>query len=498
MISPTKLRHALREQETTGRPLGEILIERGDVRAVDLQRAMSAQRAQLETRDPKVGHSRRDMLFGEIAVAGGWIRAQDLHGALREKADHTRDPRKLGEVLRDGGYIDDASLREILRAQDRRQVKKVLTCRECGTAHDGTSAVAGGKFRCKGCRRVFEAPKALFAAAMVKPRRPNSGSVPAKRFLGPYEIVDEVARGGMGIVYRAVHRTLNREVALKVLTAGPGVSKDMVIRFKAESRAAARLHHRAIVPIFDVGVQGDRHYIAMEYIAGRTLDGWVRHRRPDAATVAQVLAEVADALAHAHSRGIIHRDVKPGNILIDAQDKPHITDFGLAMDVKADTRLTQSGVALGTPTYMSPEQARGDMENLDGRSDIFSLGSVCYEAIAGRPPFVGASVMDTLLRVVQDDPRRLRSRAPNVPPDLEAVCMKALEKEPAQRYDNAAAFASDLARVAKGEPVSARQPALWRRVRRRAKKHRAALIAGAGVMSGAAVVGVAWLVALFA
>ncbi|MHC5020773.1 MAG: serine/threonine-protein kinase, partial [Planctomycetota bacterium] len=267
------------------------------------------------------------------------------------------------------------------------------------------------------------------------------------------------------------------------------------VRFKAEARAAARLRHRAIVPIFDVGVQGDRHYIAMEYIAGQTLDAWVRQRRPDANAVATVLAEVAEALAHAHSRGIVHRDVKPGNILIDGQDRPHITDFGLAMDVKADTRLTQSGVALGTPTYMSPEQARGDMENLDGRSDIFSLGSVCYEAIAGRPPFVGASVMDTLLRVVQDEPRRLRHRVPNVPEDLEAVCMKALEKEPAHRYDNAAALATDLARVARGEPVSARRPALWRRVRRRAKQHRAALIASAGVLSGAAVTGLVWLFA---
>jgi len=437
------------------------------------------------------------LLFGEIAVRGGWIRAKDLHGALREKADHTRDPRKLGEVLRDGGYLDDASLREILREQDRRQVKKVLSCRDCGTAHDGTHATAGGKFRCKGCRRVFEAPRALFAAALSAPRRPGSSRVPAKRYLGPYEIVDEVARGGMGIVYRAVHRTLSREVALKVLTAGPGVSKDMVIRFKAEARAAARLHHRAIVPIFDVGVQGDRHYIAMEYIAGRTLDAWVRDRAPDSSTVAVVLAEVAEALAHAHSRGIIHRDVKPGNILIDAADKPHITDFGLAMDVQADTRLTQSGVALGTPTYMSPEQARGDMENLDGRSDIFSLGSVCYEAIAGRPPFVGASVMDTLLRVVQDEPKRLRSRVPSVPEDLEAVCMKALEKEPELRYDNAAALATDLARVARGEPVSARRPALWRRMRRRAKQHRATLIAGAGVVSGAAVTGLVWLIAQF-
>ena len=436
-----KLRAALREQQHTGRPLGEILLARGDVRAVDLARAMAAQRAQLEAPAGPDGRARREVLFGEIAMDGGWIKAEQLHRALREKADHPGDPRPLGEVLRDAGALDDGAVQAILREQDRRTVRKVLCCRECRTAHDASDAHGGGRFKCRGCGRVLQAPPGVFAPS---PAARPAGGATARRSLGPYEIRGEIARGGMGIVYRAVHRTLGRPVALKVLTAGPGVSDEMVQRFKAEARAVARLRHPGVVPVYDIGTQGDRHFVALELIEGRTFDAWVREERPGPGVVARLLAEVADALAHVHAQGIVHRDVKPGNILIDEQGAPHLTDFGLAVDLQADCRLTQSGVALGTPTYMSPEQARGQQDKIDGRSDVFALGVVCYEALAGRAPFVGASVMDTLLRVVQDRPLPLRRRAPKVPAWLEAVCMKALEKERHRRFRSAADMAAAL------------------------------------------------------
>ena len=310
---------------------------------------------------------------------------------------------------------------------------------------------------------------------------------------GAYELIREVARGGMGVIYEARQADLRRTVALKMILAGRLATEAEAQRFAQEARAAANLDHPGIVPVYEFGRHDDRPYYAMAFVAGPSLAQCLTEGPLPPREAAALLAEVAEAVAYAHGRGVIHRDLKPSNILIGPDGRPRVADFGLAkvLDLPADAGLTATGEVLGTPGYMPPEQARGEIARIGPPSDVYSLGAVLYEALSGRPPFKAASPWETIRQVLEATPAPVRLLNPQVPRDLEMICAKCLEKDPTARYGAADELAADLRRFLAGEPILARRPGPLSKVARRLRKHRrvvrvatAAVLLTAGAIFG--------------
>ncbi len=352
-------------------------------------------------------------------------------------------------------------------------------------------------------RMLRAEPEAGFLAP-PEPPAPASGQAP--RRLGDFELLEEIGRGGMGVVYRARQLSLGgRIVAVKVLPPSLTLTERQVDRFQREARAAARLHHPNIVTVLTVGAADGMHYFAMDFVGGPNLAEELKRLREEKAvgdettahlpsshaetyfrTVAEIVRQVADALHYAHQHGVVHRDVKPSNLLLDTEGRVRIVDFGLARDEEQGT-ITKSGELAGTPHYMSPEQARASRHKVDHRTDIYSLGVVLYELLTLRRPFEGRTSQEIIHNILEREAPRIRKLNPRVPRDLEVICTTAMAKEVAERYSSAAELRDDLVRFLSHQAIRARPPLVAQRLLRWARRHRRLLAASALVFLAATV-----------
>lgn len=298
----------------------------------------------------------------------------------------------------------------------------------------------------------------LAERAGAPPRLGDQSAVSAAhrlpRDFGPYELEEELGRGGMGVVYLARHRALRTHFALKMIRASEFAAADEIRRFFQEARAAAQLRHPHIVSVHDAGEIGQCPFLVMRYVRGETLAVRLKRGLPESSETARIMQAVARAVQYLHEQGIVHRDLKPSNILLDESGQPQVTDFGLIKLFRLDGERTATGAVIGTPAYMAPEQAWGRPEQVGPACDIYSLGAILYQCLAGRPPFPEERPLDQILRLRDADPRPPRSLNREVPEELEQICLRCLEKQPQNRYGSAGMLADDLRRFLDREPIA--------------------------------------------
>jgi serine/threonine protein kinase/tetratricopeptide (TPR) repeat protein len=295
---------------------------------------------------------------------------------------------------------------------------------------------------------------------------PNTSATKTLGELADYALLEEIGRGGQGVVYRARQKSLNRIVALKVIRPGQKTTKAHLQRFRIEAEAAASLDNSNIVPIYDVGEGDGSYYFSMKLVEGGQLQDVLKHKPIPVRHAAELIAKLARTVHYAHERGILHRDIKPGNILLDARGEPHLTDFGLARLVETESNVTRTLETLGTPSYMAPEQALGNSSQLKSTTDVYGLGAVLYHLLTGHPPFAGGTTYDTIRLLLETEPRQPRLWNPKTDRDLATICLKCLEKDPQRRYSSALALAEDLERWLRHEPIRARRTGMFGRGRK--------------------------------
>jgi serine/threonine protein kinase/tetratricopeptide (TPR) repeat protein len=328
----------------------------------------------------------------------------------------------------------------------------------------------------------------------VPPSDQKKKSDRAKTFadFGDYELLEVIGRGGQGVVYRARQKSLNRIVALKVIGLGHWATDAHLKRFRREAEAAARLDHSGIVPIFEVGERDGSCYFSMKLVEGGQLDAVVKREPMPMRQAVELIAKVARTVHYAHEHGILHRDIKPGNILLDQKSEPHLTDFGLARLIETESTVTRTMEVLGTPSYMAPEQAVGNNDGVSSVTDVYGLGAVLYQLLTGQPPFAGGTTYETIKLLLDTEPRQPRLFNPKIDRDLSTICLKCIEKDPKRRYSSALALAEDLERWLKHEPILARRIGILTRGRKWVRRNPTSALLVASLVALTAAAG--WIV----
>src|SRR6266567_4235350 len=395
-------------------------------------------------------------------------------------------------AVQDGERIDDSPvMSSVLRV-----------CRKCGAKIFADTPEG----LCTAC--LFETGLNLLASAPVA-ADDESGSAedvsnvttapqikkaprPAKTLadFGDYELLEEIGRGGQGVVYRARQKSLNRTVALKVIGLGHWATEAHLKRFRLEAESAASLEHPCIVPIHEVGERDGSCYFSMKFVEGGQLDAVVRREPMPIRRAVELIAKVARTVHYAHEHHILHRDIKPGNILLDQKGEPHLTDFGLARLVETESTVTRTLEVLGTPSYMAPEQALGNNAQLTSATDVYGLGAVLYQLLTGQPPFAGGTTYETIKLLLDTEPRQPRLVNPKIDRDLSTICLKCLEKDPKRRYSSALALAEDLERWLKHEPIQGRRTGIFARGKKWVRRNPSIAVMAAMLLALAVPLGV--------
>lgn len=490
ILTRDQLREALAEQAAgvargrkVPRRLGVILVEKKFISDAQLHQLLDEQETRLIQDSVR---REEDMLLGEILVNKGWCTVAQVNEALDLQAEAIdRVDEKvphLGDILLEKGYLGADRLRKALALQEAR----VLVCRICFKPWTVEKFDPSREYRCPHCRAGLEVREVSQHMPVVEEEPPpaivEEAAIPTRKVqpvatlptFGKYEILREVGRGAMGVVYQARDTQLDRVVALKLMLptsrADPEERDVEEGRFIREAQLAARLpKHPGIVGVYEAGVHEGKRYIAMEFVDGQPFSSWRRGGSVTVRLQVRVIRDVALAVHHAHENGVLHRDLKPVNILVDARGQACVTDFGLAKGMGKDLQgsLTSLGMIMGTPSYMSPEQARGHRQ-VDRRTDVWSLGVILYEAMTGRLPFRGGTPMDVLMKVVEEaavPPTRLVPSLAGNPAHkaLEKICLGCLEKDPRGRTPTARALADELTRWLKPATVPpGGAPRRWR------------------------------------
>jgi len=387
--------------------------------------------------------------------------------------------------------------------ESRAMIRVIRVCRKCG-AKIFSDAPKGLCIACV-LEKALGVEAETLVATVVDPglaeqlaRDEATGAPPVKIAahagellgeLGDYELLEVVGRGGQGVVFRARQKSLNRIVALKVISLGQWASTAHLKRFRLEAEAAARLEHPGIVPIHEVGERDGSCYFSMKFVEGGQLDEVARRQPIPPRRAVELIAKVARTVHYAHEHGILHRDIKPGNILLDAKGEPHLTDFGLARLVESESSVTHTLDVLGTPSYMAPEQAAGNNAAVGSVTDVYGLGAVLYQLLTGHPPFAGGTTYETIKLVLDTEPRQPRLLNPKIDRDLSTICLKSLEKDPKRRYPSALALAEDLERWLKHEPIQARHAGVFTRGRKWVQRNPTSALLAAALVAFAAAVG---------
>ena len=376
-------------------------------------------------------------------------------------------------------------------------ITAVKFCRRCGAAipPDSPQHSCGACLLETGLGLLADEPVAgvdLSAVASAKADDPGRASLVLMDF-GDYELLEQIGRGGQGVVFRARQKSLNRTVALKIIGLGQWATKAHLKRFRLEAEAAARLEHPGIVPIHEVGERDGSCYFSMKFVEGGQLDAIPKREPMPIRQAVELIAKVARTVHYAHEHGILHRDIKPGNILLDAKGEPHLTDFGLARLVESESSVTQTLDVLGTPSYMAPEQAVGNNTAVSSTTDVYGLGAVLYQLLTGQPPFAGGTTYETIKLLLDTEPRQPRLLNPKIDRDLSTICIKCLEKDPKRRYASALALTEDLGRWLKHEPIVARHTGVFTRGRKWVRRNPTSALMAASLVVLAATSGwIAW------
>jgi len=528
LITREQLFDCLQAQERNpSKSIGSIMVSRGYLRNEDVDRLVEIQKKAFEGGggDGSANASKKSVLLGRILVDRGLATEYQVNECLRlqgRMGELGINPvPQLGEILIRRNYVDKGALETALQLQNL----QLYTCPDCNAAIEIAEAPTGKEeYKCKACGAAVPFLFAKMATAVKEaldtasrehdvelPDEVRTAAAEPSKCFGRYVLIKEIGRGGAGIVYKAWQQDLNKVVALKILphesdtAAGvktPFGDVEDVKRFYNETRAHADLAHPNIVPILDFGAVDNHFYYTMKYIEGVTLDGVVREgiderafqttfitdvgkapddlRRETARIVRgkgmplkkalELIRDLTLAVDYAHERGVYHRDIKPANIIIDKNAKPWLMDFGLAKVIQIGDSSYVKGVIMGTPYYMPPEQALGDMEQVDNLSDIYSLGAVLYEMVSGYCPYTGKTPDEVLSSLVKDPPESLLSHVPSLPADVVCIIEKAMAREKSKRYPAAKALAEDIenflaARPLNDEPRGARSRSVWGRLK---------------------------------